>query len=541
MLPQVAQYPPQQVRDRNSSAPPLPLNNPQSQTQNTPTPTPPLPFRTHEQSPFSLRPPQHRTYPVESFGAPRAGIPVNGSSGSAGYGGQYSDPSEHMLRRKTPNGTLAAGYDGTPVKWSSKPPALKHVLLPLSTSQHGQALPASTNGSEPKQRANSLGRSRTQGPLYAPNSMGSGMRLNSDPGKWAYPLHNSNPAANIWDQISMGHIAYNAMNNSIQVPTVLQPPYQHSPGPTASNGADPYGPYGPYWADGNRPAAFRESEYLHASHHAPNRGYHSRPVAPSKPSRQPPFFNVDSAQNIGSSFYSMDNGLRQHESRYISPPYFHNGAQEISASFSLFEDGSQTPTIQSASRSNSAQFKEKTLSWAHSIYIDLLSFLHQVKKEQRHARHAHGRSSSKANMYPRPPRQPASGFMNADWTNSSSSMSGSMSGHRTVSPRSQMRAGINGGDQQASRESYVQKHFAYIGGQPMQQSPHYVSPFKTSDNPGSPLAMAKEALEMLTNLCEQSNWSWIDGMLLGGCLAYGLEEYNISLEWNQRIVNIDCK
>src|SRR5438045_7150251 len=29
------------------------------------------------------------------------------------------DGSEHMLRRKTPNGTLAAGYDGTPIQWST--------------------------------------------------------------------------------------------------------------------------------------------------------------------------------------------------------------------------------------------------------------------------------------------------------------------------------------------------------------------------------------------------------------------------------------
>jgi hypothetical protein len=44
---------------------------------------------------------------------------------------------------------------------------------------------------------------------------------------------------------------------------------------------------------------------------------------------------------------------------------------------------------------------------------------------------------------------------------------------------------------------------------------------------------------MLTHLCEQSDWKWIDGMLLGGCLHYGLERYEKSLEWFQRIISLD--
>ncbi|KAF2971215.1 hypothetical protein GQX73_g2314 [Xylaria multiplex] len=57
--------------------------------------------------------------------------------------------------------------------------------------------------------------------------------------------------------------------------------------------------------------------------------------------------------------------------------------------------------------------------------------------------------------------------------------------------------------------------------------------------PVTPLTSAKAAIEMLTNLCEQSDWKWIDGMLLGGCLHYGLERYEQSLEWFQRIISLD--
>jgi hypothetical protein len=55
----------------------------------------------------------------------------------------------------------------------------------------------------------------------------------------------------------------------------------------------------------------------------------------------------------------------------------------------------------------------------------------------------------------------------------------------------------------------------------------------------SPLADARAALDVLHNLCEQSGWLWIDGMLLGGCLHYGLERYELALEWFLRVIALD--
>jgi len=55
----------------------------------------------------------------------------------------------------------------------------------------------------------------------------------------------------------------------------------------------------------------------------------------------------------------------------------------------------------------------------------------------------------------------------------------------------------------------------------------------------SPFLGAKSSLEMLNNLCEQSGWKWVDGMLLGGCLHYGLEHYEEALEWFKRIKSLD--
>ncbi|CAI0653463.1 unnamed protein product [Colletotrichum noveboracense] len=55
----------------------------------------------------------------------------------------------------------------------------------------------------------------------------------------------------------------------------------------------------------------------------------------------------------------------------------------------------------------------------------------------------------------------------------------------------------------------------------------------------SPLANAKSSLEILTHLCEQSGWKWIDGVLLGGCLHYGLEHFEEAMEWFNRIISLD--
>jgi hypothetical protein len=56
---------------------------------------------------------------------------------------------------------------------------------------------------------------------------------------------------------------------------------------------------------------------------------------------------------------------------------------------------------------------------------------------------------------------------------------------------------------------------------------------------GSPVHSAMAAANVLHHLCEQSDWQWVDGMLLGGCLYYGLEKYEEALEWFARVLVVD--
>jgi len=245
MFPQLAHYPrhpSQQLTDPGYTTPP----SEHHQTSNFPDRRGPLPFRSPRNVYPSASPsPFHNPYAVDNYNTQRIGLAASSSQG-------YDNPSEHMLRRKTPNGTLAAGYDGTPVRWSSKAPAQKHVLLPLSAVSSGRHYSAESTPTQDDhvgpQISNSVGWS------YQPFWEEGGLHNHSETGNWTYP---SLDPSNVLDHLSMQQ-ATTYFQNGMQIPTVLQPPYQPSLGPTASNDA---GLYGPYWPDGKfvpyRPAAIR--------------------------------------------------------------------------------------------------------------------------------------------------------------------------------------------------------------------------------------------------------------------------------------------
>jgi tetratricopeptide (TPR) repeat protein len=54
-----------------------------------------------------------------------------------------------------------------------------------------------------------------------------------------------------------------------------------------------------------------------------------------------------------------------------------------------------------------------------------------------------------------------------------------------------------------------------------------------------PSLIAASALDLITKHCEESKWKWVDGILLGGCLAYALGDYKKAQEWYKHILSID--
>ena len=544
MIPQIAHHPrnpSQQFGSPGLATPPfepLPPSTPQDRLA-------PLPFRISRTLPSSFIPvPANHAYPVES----RNGVPANGTQGP-GYRRQYHDPTEHMLRRKTPNGTLAAGYDGTPVQWSSKAPALKHVVLPMSACTLAQH--AAPPGNVPDEywerpRSNSLGWNFNSPSLQVGALSGVGdVGISTDTMNWSNVPSLPFTQHNVLDHLSMQQAATFYPNNGMRVPTVIQPAYQPSPGPTASNDG---GLYGPYWPDGKflpyRPAALRDHGHRFSNFDFDlNRNFQqphlSSPVELLPVLRQPSS-NVDSAQLAGKLPFALSDSIpRMHDLGLITS--HHSQQMSDGGIYSSFADGARTPTAQSINTANNSRFKEKTLSWAHSIYIDLLAYIHQSKKDNRHSRQSNGfRSYSKNSIYPKPPRQPASYLMNSDSTEPypQSDDFESASSRSQVRPLQFSPSRTNSFSGWQSREDFEARQYRVSN----QEVPHYVSPFQAPNaSLSAPLSKAREALEMLNNFCEQSGWYWIDGMLLGGCLAYGLEEYQIALEWYSKILALDPK
>ena len=508
MIPQVARHVPQTQQFGNLGYVPSPFE---------PLPAPrrhglaPLPFRSPRNATSStpLAPP-HRAYPVDNHNSQRSGL-------------AYTNDSEHMLRRKTPSGTLAAGYDGTPVQWSSKAPALKHVVLPVPAGSLNSGSATTTSGSSWD----------CEQPMHYRDS---DRRLtNITPANWL-PL--SNGAHPLLDHTSIHQPPPYYPLNSTQIPTVLQPAYQAAPGPTASNEG---GLYGPYWPNGNfipyRPAAFRDQG--HQGHPEQDLSLHSRFQ------RSPHLdFSLDLVKLAANASFNVgDNGSHLHENGYVLPQTSRI-APANTPTYPSISDGGRTSAGSMINRAGNSQFKEKTLSWAHSIYVDLLAFLHQSKKDKGHGRYQ-SRTYSRSTIYPKPPRQPASSFMSPQLQESQTE-TWKPDLERTHAYRGTGMSGESYGSQSSSSFYTWQRHpelsdtkYARFSNQ---EIPHYVSHFQAAQlSEATPQSRAKEALEILTSLCEQSGWSWIDGMLLGGCLAYGLEEYHKALQWYSKIVELDPK
>lgn len=541
MIPQLAHHPRHLSQQLGDSAFPTPPYD-HLQTPRIGDRRGPLPFRT----PRFLAPSYSHNSPINPYTVERDGsrrVGLSASSSNQGYGGQYNDPAEHMLRRKTPNGTLAAGYDGTPVQWSSKAPALKHVLLPMSAVSPGsQQSASSTPRDDARQRSNSLGWNYQQASQIRGDG---GFRMNSDPGNWAYL--SSNPP-NVLDHLSMQQATTYLSNNGMQIPTVLQPPYQPSLGPTASNDA---GLYGPYWPDGKfvpyRPAAVRDLANPQIdTNFDSNWGLEQQTNSPMEflPSFQQHAFGIEPTHATRRQIFDLlDRSVGIQTGGNTTPQQSHYMGDN-SSTYAITPDTSRNPISHSSSKSNNPQFKEKMLSWAHSIYVDLLAFLHQAKKENRHARQAHGyKPYSKNSIYPKPPRQPTSSLGSSEWANVYNCPSGS----EAPKARRQSSGGLSISHQPPLNGNFGnwQANGGFIESRPIRSSnseaPHYISPFQAHQTGASPAGKAKEALEMITTLCEQSGWSWIDGMLLGGCLAYGLEDYHKALDWFSKILVLDPK
>ncbi|KAF2265969.1 hypothetical protein CC78DRAFT_169874 [Lojkania enalia] len=579
----VRQYPPQPQPQLFS---PLGPHTPQSISSYTS-------FRQHTQG-LDQRSIAHQPVPLQ-YAHPLSRHDSYTSQSSSEHG-RSGKPPEHMLRRKTPNGILAAAYDGTSVEQTEKPHATKHILLPV-TAETG--IPY---------------RVKHELPLRSPGVNGEFNQANKDDWNPSLYFETGSGRAHI-GQPSLPQI--DSMLHQMNPP---QPPLQYQMygqpvsgpldllqshlGPTVSNDQ---GPYGPYWHDGTfipyRPAALRDPRY---PHHGPNwnnplqgpyLGHAYNAAVPSITNFQqhqyqphpPVSLNAPNLyNNMGRPSIDYPLQLQQPHPRNLQLEYQNHPIQPLPSQrpyqdHSLSSSGQSTPVagktpVSSLSefgpQSSNAQQREKVFAWAHTVYIDLLKYLQQTRKNSVPSRHPNGHP----HIYPKPPRQPGANFSNTAASSSAqptskyqsepseshsilqSSRDGLYRKEDASHHRSSSSWSLGGGStreldtpkqywQQLSHQQYTSPHAFQTQAQAQGMDPvrtlrrmsgaSIASIHQTLRHEYPPSMTAASALDAVTKHCEESEWHWIDGILLGGCLAYALGDYQKAQEWYKHILTLD--
>ncbi|KAJ6123030.1 hypothetical protein N7512_005495 [Penicillium capsulatum] len=464
---------------------------------------------------------------------------------------------EHVLRRKTPNGTLAAGYDGTPGDTSIQP-ATKHLLVsPMDSAQFLPAQPGLPTDSWQPARDQATAKHMNFPPVFKNdgNALAAGEVIQDVNGtSWVRPVNYPPGIDSVLNQsLPLQGPQRFMLHNGAYVPTVLPATLQPCVGPTASAGT---APFGPYWPDGvyipYRPAAFRDSRF--GSPNPTGQPYYDIP---------PPIFNQQSVPlgthaNAGFAWNQSQPGIPPADPmmkthfppRHSDQLPFHALMNPCPGPAPLPGHGfsSPAPTV-----SSNVEFKEKILSWAHGVYVDLLATIHQARRNSISNGGPHGQNQRllKPSIYPKPPRQPGLDFAQnpTDIPRHNSYPSSQYDLQRQklgLIPTPNNPSFFQGGThQRRSSSNQFSQHHRGSDAQLHDAGRYSGTPAVSRGSPsvfneGSPIANAASALDMLSHLVSESHWEWIDGMLLGGCLAYGLGDYQKALRWYSRILTRDA-
>ncbi|KAJ5115434.1 hypothetical protein NUU61_001193 [Penicillium alfredii] len=505
----------------------------------------------------------------------------SGSSSSA-------NTREHALRRKTPNGTLAAGYDGTPGDTTIQP-ATKHILV--SPMESGQFLSPQA-GMQTENWPPALDQSTTKHMNFPPifkhdatggNAIPAGEVVQDVNGtSWVRPVNNYPPGIDsvLNQSLPLQPSQRYILHNGAYVPTVLPATLHPCVGPTASAGT---GPFGPYWPDGvyipYRPAAFRDSRFDSPTPFAKQLSPSGQPLynfnqSSFNQTQLPLGSHPDSGLGWGQSAPGLppqDPLMKTHfPPRHSDQLPFHTRANRSLSGYSPQTLGNE-PATWSGRPSGQAfqppgpavasntEFKEKIMSWAHGVYVDLLATIHQARRNSISNGTDGQNRFLKPSIYPKPPRQPGLDFSHQSTPEISRHNSYPSTQHDLHRPKINL---ANPRSNDPTNPTLSQGHAHHRRPSLNQFSQHHrgselqmvervcdlgqvsgASPISRFPGPlfneGSPVANAVSALEMLSHLCMESRWEWIDGMLLGGCLAYGLGDYHKAMRWYSRIIARD--
>ncbi|KAK8035081.1 glycosyl transferase family 41-domain-containing protein [Apiospora rasikravindrae] len=376
-----------------------------------------------------------------------------------------AESAEHHLRRKTPNGTIDAGYDGSPAHLASGPPPLKHMILPGSSTNLSFGMdyerPSNDGWAYRPPVFNHHASAEPRGFTMADSVLSS---------YGSYGAHyTSNPH-------STGY--YHPYDNGMQVPTVMQPNFNQSPGPAVfNNGAVlPNSAWPEFGFNG------QQNALLGMPYHFTNR--------PGGAGVMPRY---DSHANLQTPAQRLEN-------LSLEPSYYDYADPSSTESPAAFHQEVAFWTL---------------CAWFQGCFTDVdISEIAQS-----------------SNAEPRGLRTPPSRRIRRLII---STMTAVLELPTMLLGR-QLSTGFGG--EVPNHNAYYQAHHGetprYVG--PEVSHPYFVQ------TPQTPIARAKESADILHNLCEQSGWKWVEGMILGGCLYYGLERYEDALDWFSRVVSLDEK
>ncbi|EXJ90987.1 hypothetical protein A1O1_04094 [Capronia coronata CBS 617.96] len=356
------------------------------------------------------------------------------------------------------------------------------------------------------------------------------------------------------------------------IPTVLPATLHSQFGPTASAGQELYGPY---WPDGTynpyRPASIRDSrvfprapaERFPLDHHVLHQETWSKPArlptvednayhhtAPQHFLSTPVDF-VQSPSSKWSHSHNTYHGSFSYSQPYSGPSHAMPGPMTVTR-----------PVLDSlipGPGSERIAYRDRAFAWANGVYAELLHTIRNSKKEQRANMQtgSEPRTTAKPTIFPRPPKRSGSHFQEDSGVRLS----------RTQEASNNQTLGI--GSQQFLFDAPTRPHTAIFRPQQTHNDldtkafqskcePNSVSshqyrlpdriPETRQARQAAPLELplrppindsANAALQQMELLCHQADTPWVDGMLLAGCLAYGLGNYTKAEEWYQAVLRLD--
>ncbi|KAH8652556.1 glycosyl transferase family 41-domain-containing protein [Xylariales sp. PMI_506] len=500
--------------------------------------SPHLDPRTSLQSPNHHN--QHRPTPkfsnsAHSWLSPHRVFPIRGSQSASASHLRFSGPifvpdnHEHHLRRKTPNGTIDAGYDGSPAQLASGPPPLKHMILPGSSSLY----PVPPNYDFTAAGASAAWPPRTIG-LPTGNLPRSRSLVGSDSNRPPYRSNwqstrerGSRPTGSLEYNPLTQPLAYYPSAVGPRVPIVTQSNFQQIPGPPVFNNGGLY--TFQTWPEMNMHGA--EGVAVDAPYNV-MRGQPAHPTSP---------LNSSNLSNLSIG----------HDARYdMVYGSFQTSAQRLE-SLSLESSSYDVPVNRFPESPPPTGFRAKALLNAHRAYLELLSYIHMSKKATSSRLPNTSRTSSKMVIFPKLPAPPKPGppspsyhgprvlHSYANSVNDAFTRDSHSSRFHSYGAHDGAGIGLRAGNHELTNAAATTSnipHYHLFSSEGSGYNDHDLTRTIVAQ---TPISNANAAAEMLHNLCEQSGWKWVDGMLLGGCLYYGLEKYEHALEWFTRVVAID--